>query len=268
MTEKHQMDRLLDIMAQLRDPLTGCPWDIRQTFASVAPYTLEEAFEVVDAIEQGDLDELRDELGDLLLQVVFHARMAEEAAAFDFADVTAAICDKMLRRHPHVFGDQQYADEQALHHAWEAHKREERAAKRKGEASSLLDGVTKALPAVVRAEKLQGKAARVGFDWDNPESVLDKVQEELDECRRAIAETKKTDRIEEELGDLLFSCVNLARHLRIDAEQSLRKANAKFERRFRAVERCMKAHDLDLKLEHREQMEACWEQVKSTPPSD
>lgn len=225
-----EIEQLVHIMARLRDPRTGCPWDIEQDFASIAPYTLEEAYEVADAIERRAFEELRGELGDLLFQVVFHARMAEEAGYFDFDDVVGGICDKMRRRHPHVFGDARVASAQEQTLAWERHKAHER-----GGRAGALDGVTLALPALVRAEKLQRRAARVGFDWPDVTGPLNKCREELDELDRALAQDGP-DRWRDEMGDLLFSCVNLARHAGIDAEAALRRANARFERRFRAME--------------------------------
>lgn len=214
--------RLAAIMARLRDPERGCEWDVAQTFATIAPYTIEEAYEVADAIERGDLDALKDELGDLALQVVFHARMAEEAGAFDLADVLTAISDKMERRHPHVFGD-------GVTPGWEAVKAAERAAR--DPDPSALAGVARALPALLRAEKLQKRAARVGFDWPDSHGARAKILEELDEIDAAPPEA-----LEEEVGDLLFAVVNFARHLKIDPESALRAANAKFEARFRKME--------------------------------
>ena len=234
--------RLLAIMARLRDPATGCPWDIAQTFASIAPYTIEEAYEVADAIDRGDMPDLRDELGDLLLQVVFHARMAEEAGAFDFGDVVAAISEKMTRRHPHVFADVQVGDAAAQTLAWDAHKRAERAARGDHDTSALA-GLSRGMPEWQRAVKLQHKAARVGFDWPGPAPVIAKLHEEIDEMRvefDAVAanadDAAAQARLEEELGDVLFVCANLARHARVDVGAALRRANAKFERRFRAME--------------------------------
>jgi ATP diphosphatase len=209
-------------MARLRDPEAGCAWDLEQTFETIAPYTIEEAYEVADAIDRGDMTALKDELGDLQLQVVFHARIAEELGAFDLDDVTSAICNKMIRRHPHVFGD-------ADNPGWETIKAEERA---RGDDSSALAGVALALPALMRSEKLQRRAARTGFDWPDAAGPHGKVLEELDELDRAVDQTER----HEELGDLLFAVVNLARHLDIDAEAALRDANAKFERRFRTME--------------------------------
>ncbi|WP_374249301.1 nucleoside triphosphate pyrophosphohydrolase [Thermomonas sp.] len=233
---------LLAIMARLRDPDGGCPWDLQQSFASIAPYTIEEAYEVADAIDRGDLADLKDELGDLLLQVVFHARMAEEAGAFAFGDVVAAICDKLVRRHPHVFGDTHVDGSGEVLRHWDAIKRAERAAK--GEAdTSALAGIARGLPEWQRAVKLQHKAAKVGFDWPGPAPVLDKLAEEIDEVRvefDAVAadpgDAAARDRLEDELGDVLFVCANLARHAHVDVGSALRRANAKFERRFRAME--------------------------------
>ncbi|WP_375396418.1 nucleoside triphosphate pyrophosphohydrolase [uncultured Sphingomonas sp.] len=219
------MERLVAVMARLRDPVTGCEWDVAQTFATIAPYTIEEAYEVVDAIERADLVELKDELGDLLLQVVFHARIAEEAGHFALSDVVAAICDKMERRHPHIFG----AVTDGGHSLWEEIKAGERGAKG---AESALDGVAIGLPALLRAEKLQKRAARVGFDWPDADGARAKIDEELAEVETAASDAHR----EEEVGDLLFAVVNWARKLEIDSEAALRGANAKFERRFRAME--------------------------------
>ncbi len=254
------IDRLLDIMARLRDPETGCPWDVAQDFRSIASYTIEEAHEVADAIERGDLDGLKDELGDLLLQVVFHARMAEEQGSFDFTDVVAAICDKMVRRHPHVFGDEQVADAAAQTRAWEAIKAAERADE---SDDSALAGVSRGLPALRRAVKLQKRAARVGFDWDAPEPIVAKIREELDELECEIDHGAAAERLEDELGDVLFAAANLARRLDIDPGAALRRSNHKFERRFRGMEalagkqgRAMTELDLDA-------MESLWQQVKA-----
>ncbi|WP_315760112.1 nucleoside triphosphate pyrophosphohydrolase [Sphingomonas sp. Y38-1Y] len=219
------MERLVAIMARLRDPERGCEWDVAQDFRSIAPYTIEEAYEVADACERGDMDDLRDELGDLLLQVVFHSRMAEEAGAFTLADVVTSISDKMERRHPHIFGDR--AD--GGHHLWEVIKAEERAAKSNGGA---LAGVALGLPALTRAEKLQNRAARVGFDWPDASGARAKIDEEIAEVESAADDQHRT----EEVGDLLFAVVNWARHHRIDPEAALRVANGKFERRFQAME--------------------------------
>jgi MazG family protein len=224
---------VLDVMARLRDPRRGCPWDIEQNFATIAPYTIEEAYEVADAIERNDLKALKEELGDLLFQVAFHARMAEEQGAFDFADVAQALADKMIERHPHVFaeaGDGRTAEQQTV--AWETLKAEKRAAKG---AASLLDDVAMALPALQRAEKLTKRAARINFDWPTPEPVLEKLEEELAELKEARASGDQ-DHIAEEMGDILFVMANLARKLKVDPEEALRRANAKFTRRFQYIE--------------------------------
>ncbi|MGE4411372.1 MAG: nucleoside triphosphate pyrophosphohydrolase [Sphingobium sp.] len=217
---------LIRIMARLRDPDEGCSWDIQQSFSTIAPYTIEEAYEVADAIEREDMEALRDELGDLLLQTVFHARIAEEAGHFAFQNVVEAICDKMVRRHPHVFGN----DEESP--GWEEIKAAERKAAPGKADGSALAGVANALPALLRAEKLQKRAARTGFDWPDSEGVIAKIDEELDEVRSARTDAER----EEEIGDLLFAVTNLARHMKVDPEQALRRANRKFERRFRSME--------------------------------
>jgi MazG family protein len=262
----HRIDDLLDIMARLRDPVSGCPWDLKQSFATIAPYTLEEAYEVADAIARRDMAELREELGDLLFQVVFHARMAEEAGQFAFAGVVDAICAKMIRRHPHVFADVAYATDEELREAWEAEKRAERAAKGAGE-SGALDGVASALPALLRAEKLQRRAARVGFDWPDVEGVVAKCREELAEVQAARAAGGNRDALAAEVGDLLFSCVNLARHLGVEAEQALRGASAKFERRFRAMERALAEAGTPVGEADLATLDAAWEQVKAAEPT-
>jgi len=226
------IERLLDIMARLRDPASGCPWDLEQDFRTIAPHTLEEAYEVADAIERGDLAALRDELGDLLFQVAFHSRLASERGAFGFDDVVDAICDKLVRRHPHVFGDATVADAQEQTRAWERMKREERAAR--GEQGALAD-VPVGLPALTRARKLGSRAADAGFDWPDAAGPRAKIDEELSELDRATAGGDSAAR-ESELGDLLFSVVNLARHLHVDPESALRRANDRFARRYRHVE--------------------------------
>ena len=257
--------RLLDIMARLRDPATGCPWDVKQTFASIAPYTIEEAYEVADAIDEGDMEALKDELGDLLLQVVFHARMAEEAGDFAFGDVAHAIADKLVRRHPHVFGDL-VTDEAGLRANWEAHKAEERAARaaKRGHETGTLDGVPASLPALMAAEKLQKRAARVGFDWPQAAQVLDKIEEEIAELRAEIGGGGAPERLADETGDLLFAVVNLARHLKIDPETALRHANSKFARRFGAIESALAAQGRTPGQASLEEMEALWQQAKLT----
>jgi nucleoside triphosphate diphosphatase len=247
-----QLARLLGIMRQLRDPETGCPWDVEQTFASIAPYTIEEAYEVAEACTSGDLDALKDELGDLLLQVVFHARIAEEQGAFTFEDVAAAIADKMVRRHPHVFGD---ADRGSGHAQWESIKAAERT---KHEDASALAGVAVALPALMRAEKLQKRAARTGFDWPDADGARAKILEELDEVAAAASPAEQ----EEEVGDLLFSVVNYARKFGIDPEVALRGANAKFEHRFRSMESEAGVNFVNLSLPDKE---ALWQVAKAKP---
>jgi MazG family protein len=252
------IDRLLAIMARLRDPDRGCPWDREQNFATIAPYTIEEAYEVADAIERQDMTALKDELGDLLLQVVFHARMAEEAGLFAFDDVAQAIADKMERRHPHVFGDAEIASVAAQNEAWEAHKAAEREAK--GEAASVVEGVAIALPALVRAAKISRRAARIGFDWPDADSVIDKIEEELDEIEDAIDDRAPPAALQEEIGDLLFATANLARKLDIEPETALRRATAKFERRFRRVETLTAERGVGRNLDA---LEALWQEVKA-----
>ena len=255
------LDRLLAIMAQLRDPEHGCPWDRAQDFATIAPYTIEEAYEVADAIARGDLAALKDELGDLLFQVVFHARMAEEAGLFSFDDVAAAIADKMLRRHPHVFGTAEVDTVAAQNEAWEEHKAVERQARarRAGMPESVLDGVALALPALLRAVKIQRRAARIGFDWPEAGAVFEKILEEVAELKQEIMRNADPTALEDELGDILFAVANLARKLEIDPEAALRQATAKFERRFRRVERLAaeRATGADL-----DALETLWQEVK------
>ncbi|MEI6415084.1 MAG: nucleoside triphosphate pyrophosphohydrolase [Pseudomonadota bacterium] len=252
--------RLLAIMARLRGA-GGCPWDQAQTFQSLIPFTLEEAYEVADSIEQGDFPALRDELGDLLFQVVFYARMAEEAGYFNFDQVVTAISDKLERRHPHVFAGAVYADDETREAAWQRFKAGERAMRAGGKIPSLTDGIAQSLPALVRADKLQRRAAQVGFDWPNSEGVLEKLEEELAECRTAL-DSGDPAKLGEEVGDLLFTCVNWARHLGIDAEQALRGANRKFERRFRFIEAGLQALGKTPELAHRDEMERLWEAAK------
>ena len=268
MTTPHDIQRLIEIMARLRTPVTGCPWDLEQDFSTIAPYTIEEAYEVADAIDRSDLPALKDELGDLLLQVVFHARMAEEQGAFAFADVVAAICDKMVRRHPHVFGEASVEDAQAQTVAWEALKRREREAA--GETdSSALAGISRGLPEWQRAIKLQDRAARVGFDWPGPQPVIDKLHEEIDEVRvefAAIAadpdDAAAQARLQDELGDLLFVAANLARHAKVDVGAALRGANHKFERRFRRMETLAEADGVRLQDLPLEAQDRYWDRAK------
>ncbi|MFN7057239.1 nucleoside triphosphate pyrophosphohydrolase [Hyphomonas sp.] len=255
--------QLVDIMARLRTPETGCPWDLEQTYATIAPYTIEEAYEVADAIARGDRADLRDELGDLLFQVIFHSRMAEEEGAFALADVIAAINAKMIRRHPHVFEASDGRDADGQIAAWEEMKAAERAAK--GEASgpaSALDGVALSLPALLRAEKIQKRAARTGFDWTETPPIFDKLTEEVEEVKDAMA-SGDADAIEDEIGDLLFVAANLARRLSVDPEQALRRANAKFERRFRAMEIAAAAEGVDFASLTLDEQEAYWQRVKA-----
>jgi MazG family protein len=254
------IDRLLEIMARLRDPETGCPWDRQQDFASIAPYTIEEAYEVAEAIAHQDAQELRDELGDLLFQVVFHARMAQERDWFDFAAVVAAICDKMTRRHPHVFADAVVADAQEQTEAWEALKARERAHKQQD--ASLLDGVSRALPALTRARKLQARAARVGFDWPEESGVLAKIHEELRELEQAL-QLGTPERIEAELGDLFFAVVNLARHRELDPEAAVRAANARFTRRFQGMEQSARQRGESLDELNMAELDRLWEAEKA-----
>jgi nucleoside triphosphate diphosphatase len=253
--------RLLDIMATLRNPDGGCPWDVEQTFASIAPYTIEEAYEVTDAIEHGDMNALCDELGDLLFQVVFHAQMAKEQGSFQFSDVVTAVSDKMVRRHPHVFADAEINNADAQTSAWEEMKAAERLQSVHKDDPSVLAGVPVALPALTRAEKLQKRAARIGFDWPTPERIMDKVHEEVAEVEHELANEGGKERLTDEIGDLLFVCVNLARKLGIDAETALRGANGKFERRFRAMETEF-SNDGEPVKASLEEMEAGWEAVK------
>lgn len=255
------LDRLLTIMARLRDHQHGCPWDRAQDFATIAPYTIEEAYEVADAIARSDMEALKDELGDLLFQVVFHARMAEEAGLFAFADVAAAIADKMLRRHPHVFGGAEISSVAAQNEAWETHKSAERQARTRGTGvpESVLDGVALGLPALLRAVKIQRRAARIGFDWSEATAVFAKILEEIAELEREIEQNAPRARLEDEVGDILFAAANLARKLDIDPEAALRQATAKFERRFRRVETLAaeRATGTDLEV-----LEALWQEVK------
>jgi len=259
-------ERLLEIMRRLRDPDGGCPWDVEQTFSTIAPYTIEEAYEVADAIERDDMPGLRDELGDLLLQVVFHARMAEEAGLFDFDAVVGGICSKLLRRHPHVFGSDEERAAGMTAGSWERIKAEERAAgsserieEKKAVDNSALAGIARSLPALKRAQKLGKRAATVGFDWPDRSGVRDKIAEELDELEAAIGERTPAG-VEEEFGDLLFSLANLARHLGIDPEHALSRANGKFERRFRDMERTLagKLSELDI-----DELESAWQAAKA-----
>ncbi|QGW64223.1 nucleoside triphosphate pyrophosphohydrolase [Lysobacter soli] len=260
---------LLHIMSRLRDPVGGCPWDLEQDFATIAPYTIEEAYEVADAIDRGDLADLKDELGDLLLQVVFHAQMASEQGAFSFGDVVAAICDKMVRRHPHVFGDASVEDADAQTVAWEEQKRREREANGTEDRSALA-GIARGLPEWQRATKLQKRAARVGFDWPDVTPVFAKLHEEIDEVRAEFAaldanpdDAAARDRLEDEIGDVLFVCANLARHANVDVGAAMRRANLKFERRFRAMEALAQADGTSLADLPLQAQDRLWNRAKA-----
>jgi MazG family protein len=260
------MMRLRAVMAWLRDRDHGCPWDIDQTFRTIAPYAIEEAYEVVDAIERDDLPALKEELGDLLLQVVYHSQMASEAGAFAFDDVARAVADKMVARHPHVFGDARIDTAEAQTVSWETRKAAERTARGAAQPVGALDGVARALPALLRAEKIQARAARVGFDWKELGPVIDKIEEELGELRVELAAgALAQERISDELGDVLFAVANLARHCKVDPEAALRGTNDKFERRFRHIEKRLaetgrKPADATL-----EEMEVLWQEAKTLP---
>jgi MazG family protein len=255
------IDRLRAVMARLRDKTEGCPWDLEQSFATIAPYTIEEAYEVADAIERDDMSGLKEELGDLLFQVVFHARMAEESGLFDFDDVAAALADKMIRRHPHVFGEAHIRDAAHQTVTWETTKAAER--KAKGDGDSALSGVPVGLPALTRAQKMQQRAARVGFDWGEPLPALDKLAEEAEELRVELtAGERDTAKVEEEIGDLLFAAVNVARLAGADAETTLRRATAKFERRFRQVETALAAAGKRPETSTLAEMDALWDAAK------
>ena len=257
-------NRILDVMAALRHPETGCPWDLQQDFKSIAPYTLEEAYEVTDAIERGDMDDLKDELGDLLLQVVFHARMAEEAGLFNFDDVVDAIADKMIRRHPHVFSDVEAENADAVRKSWEEIKAEEKTAKGKATPDklmpdSLMNDIPVTLPGLSRAIKIQNRAAKIQFDWPDVEPVFDKLNEEIAEIREAVASGSQ-DAMEDEVGDLLFVVANIARHLKVDPEQAVRRTNGKFMSRFKHVETlAAQSGKENLTLE---ELEAFWQLAK------
>ena len=257
-------ERLLWVMEQLRDPDTGCPWDKQQTFETIVPFTIEEAYEVADAIENGSMEDVKDELGDLLFQVVFYAQMGREQGEFDFEAIAEAVSDKLIRRHPHVFSDLDVEDEETLNANWEQSKAQERKEKGLDEDTSILAHVPVGMAPLKRAHKLQKKCAKVGFDWASLPPVLDKIKEEIDEV---MAEVEKSapekQAIEEEIGDLLFAVVNLSRHLNVDADTALRKANVKFERRFRALELHVQQQGKSLEQCSLDEMEAIWQKVKS-----
>ena len=262
MTPSREIGRLLEIMAALRTPETGCPWDLAQNFSTIAPYTLEEAYEVADAILRGDLADLKDELGDLLLQVVFHARMAQEQDAFDFGDVVQAITEKLIRRHPHVFADETLSTPRAVKGLWERIKAEEKTTNKTGQTGALA-GVPLALPALSRALKLQDKASKVGFDWNDPRAVLRKIREEADEIEAEL-DRSELDKAASgaEIGDLLFAVVNLARHLDADPETVLRQTNLKFERRFAAIERALAGRGKTPQQASLAEMDMLWDEAK------
>jgi ATP diphosphatase len=272
MKPSREISRLIEIMAALRDPENGCPWDIEQNFSTIAPYTVEEAYEVADAISRGQMDDLREELGDLLLQVVYHAQMAEEAKEFSFGDVVEAITEKMIRRHPHVFGDERARSAGMAKGMWERIKAEEKRLKREARMArgldpedhgkGFLDGIPVALPALTRALKLQEKAARVGFDWTEVRSILDKIEEEIGELREALS---KHDRAatKDEFGDVLFALVNLGRHLKVDSEAALAGTNEKFRSRFHYVERALNASGRTLDGSTLDEMEELWQRSKT-----
>src|SRR3954447_12034259 len=268
MKPTRDIGRLLEIMAALRTPNTGCPWDLEQDFSTIAPYTLEEAYEVADAVERGDLADLREELGDLLLQVVFHARMAEEQGAFDFGSVVEAITEKLVRRHPHVFGEARGLSPKEVEGLWDRIKAEERAARSVGAepgtdgSESALSGIPVAIPALTRALKLQAKAGKVGFDWNDPLAVLSKIREECDQIEAEIASGDR-DKAAAEVGDLLFAVVNLARHLEADPEATLRAANQKFTRRFASIERALAAEGKRPQDSTLAEMDALWDAAKA-----
>ena len=265
MQQKHtQLARLLEIMERLRDPETGCPWDVKQTFETIAPYTIEEAYEVSEAIASGDRDKICDELGDLLLQVVFHAQMATEEDSFTFEDVAEKVSDKMVRRHPHVFGNLPATDEQLVKQNWEAIKKAERDNASNGKTASILDDITSTLPAMVRAAKLQKRAASVGFDWPDIKDVIKKMYEELDELDQVLTDTPQDkERLQDEIGDILFVASNLARKAGLDPETALLGCNRKFERRFHYIEERLNNQNCQIEDASLEQMEALWKEAKN-----
>jgi ATP diphosphatase len=259
-----QVARLLEVMKKLRDPDTGCPWDKQQTFTSIIPHTIEEAYEVADAIEHGNMIDIKDELGDLLFQVVFYAQLGKEQGEFDFEAIAATISDKLIRRHPHIFCKQQSKTDEQLNTQWEQIKAEERAANGKPQDSSILANIPPGMPPLIRAQKLQKKCAKVGFDWPDVAPVLDKVQEEIIEVMDEVnVPQPNQEAIEEEIGDLLFAVVNLSRHLKVDAETALRKANKKFEKRFRNVEKAFAKREIELSDASLQQMERVWQDIKN-----
>ena len=260
------IEKLVEIMRSLRDPDNGCPWDLEQNFQSLIPYTIEEAYEVADAIEQNNLEDIKDELGDLLFQIIFYSQLAKEQNAFDFYDVAEAIGEKLIRRHPHVFSDAQIKNSEEQTKEWEKIKQEEREIKSIKNLSelSILDDVSRALPSLMRSEKLQKRAAREGFDWSNIQDVMLKVNEELTQVQQELnADVQDKEKIEDEIGDLFFSCINLSRHAGLNAEQCVRKANLKFERRFRELEKTANNNGLQINEIHTDGLEKLWHEVKS-----
>ena len=249
------IQELVDIMSALRDPETGCPWDRQQTMESIIPYTLEEIYELVDALERNNMEDVKDELGDLLFHVIFYSQMASEAGSFDFADVIGAVCEKLERRHPHVFAGRRLDTVEDVKTNWEKIKQEER-------GGDYLGGIARALPAMLRAEKLQKRAARAGFDWEEPAQVMAKVEEEISELKQEMTPPQTPSRLQSELGDVLFAAVNLARHLDINPETALRQANNKFEQRFRFIQTKLEEEGQDLETASLEKMEELWEQAK------
>jgi MazG family protein len=260
----NSMDKLLEIMTTLRDPVKGCPWDREQDFSSIAPYTIEEAYEVADAIDRNDMQSLRGELGDLLFQVVYHAQLAAEKNCFEFNDVVEGINKKLQQRHPHVFGNETVDNAKAQSQAWEQQKLQERRAAAQDAFVSILAGISLNLPALGRAQKIQLRAAHAGFDWNNIRDVMLKIEEEIKELTSELSGLTDPMRLQDELGDLLFSCVNLARHMDIDAESALRAANRKFEQRFRYIEESLHAQHRSLEDASLEEMDRLWEESKSS----
>jgi MazG family protein len=259
------MHKLIEIMERLRDPVLGCPWDREQTFATISRHTIEEAYEVADAIHRGAMDELKDELGDLLFQVAFYTQMAREQSLFDFEDVVESICAKMIRRHPHVFADEKIESADQQSQAWEKHKSDERSRKiGDKEFSGQLEGIAQALPALMRSTKLQKRAADVGFDWPDIQGPLEKIEEELAEVKAEISSDGDQERLEAEIGDLLFSCVNLARHAKVDAETALRRANGSFESRYQAMEQMLREKGERMEELELDEMEQLWQQAKAS----
>ena len=263
MNKSSKIDELLLIMQKLRTPETGCPWDLKQNFKSIAAYTIEEAYEVVDAIERDDMDDLKDELGDLLLQVVFHARMAEEDGLFDFDDVAQAVSEKMQRRHPHVFSNEEYKTVDDVKNSWETIKAKEKETKSGALPHSLLEDIPSTLPGMTRSVKLQKRAARVGFDWPEISMVFDKLDEELSELREEIEQKGSSDRLLDEMGDVMFVMANLARHLKIDPEQASRAGNQKFTSRFNDMEKQAKASGKDMGSLTLVELDTMWQSAKT-----